>query len=78
MPDRDPIEATNLDIYGSDPLPWSRARERLAAEPAGPETPFFLGTMRPDGPPTPPASAPSGTKATSISPAGPARASRAT
>jgi hypothetical protein len=31
MPDREPIETTNLDtIYGSQPIPWSRPRELLA------------------------------------------------
>ena len=49
MPDREPIEATNLDIYGDAPLPWSRARESLVAGSPRPETPFYLGTVRPDG-----------------------------
>jgi hypothetical protein len=50
MPDREPIETTNLDRYGSPPLPWSRPRELLAAEP-DPGIPWFLGTGRPDGAP---------------------------
>ena len=27
MPERNPIETTNLDIYGNAVLPWSRARD---------------------------------------------------
>jgi pyridoxamine 5'-phosphate oxidase-like protein len=46
--DREPIETKNLDRYGSAPLPWSRAREQLMAEP-DPGVPWFLGTGRPDG-----------------------------
>jgi hypothetical protein len=51
MTDRAPIDTTNLDIYGSAPLPWSRPRDLLAGGPPGPETTFFLGTVRPDGRP---------------------------
>src|SRR3954452_15340394 len=51
MPDRDSIDTKNLDIYGNAPLDWSRARDALAASPAGPGTPYFLGTVRPDGRP---------------------------
>jgi hypothetical protein len=51
MPDRTPVEVTNLDRYGSAELPWSRARDALAANPAQPGTSFFLGTTRPDGRP---------------------------
>jgi hypothetical protein len=47
MTDRAPVEVTNLDIYGSPELPWSRPRDLLAAGP--PES--FLGTSRPDGRP---------------------------
>jgi hypothetical protein len=31
MTDREPIEITNLDRYGSAELPWSRPRDLLAA-----------------------------------------------
>jgi hypothetical protein len=32
MPDRAPTETTNLDtMYGSQPIPWSRPRDLLAA-----------------------------------------------
>lgn len=48
MADRDPIETTNLDRYGSAALPWSRPRDLLAA---GPGVAVFLGTTRPDGRP---------------------------
>jgi hypothetical protein len=51
MTNREPVEVTNLDRYGSPPLPWSRPRDLLAAGPAEPDTPFFLGTSRPDGRP---------------------------
>jgi hypothetical protein len=50
-PGRDPIETTNLDIYGSAELPWSRPRDLLIAGPAQPGTSYFLGTVRPDGRP---------------------------
>ena len=51
MADREPTDTTNLDRYGSPDMPWSRARDLLAANPAGPGVPFFLGTVRPDGRP---------------------------
>lgn len=51
MNDPEPVEVTNLDRYGGAVLPWSRARDQLAARTPLPETPFFLGTCRPDGRP---------------------------
>jgi hypothetical protein len=51
MTDREPAEVTNLDRYGSPPLPWSRPHDLLVASPAQPGTPYFLGTSRPDGRP---------------------------
>jgi hypothetical protein len=52
MPDREPIETTNLDtIYGSQTIPWNRPRDLLAGAAAGPGTAFFLDTVRPDGRP---------------------------
>lgn len=48
MTDRAPVEITNLDIYGSPALPWSRPRDLLAASPT---QSGFLGTTRPDGRP---------------------------
>jgi Pyridoxamine 5'-phosphate oxidase len=51
MPEREPSSVTNLDIYGSAPLVWSRPRDQLANLPVSPDTPFFLGTSRPDGRP---------------------------
>ena len=33
MTDPHPVQATNLDRYGSAELPWSRARDLLAAGP---------------------------------------------
>jgi hypothetical protein len=44
------METKNLDIYGSAPIPWARARDALAAS-HGPGFTFFLGTMRPDATP---------------------------
>jgi hypothetical protein len=39
MPNREPIETTNLDtMFGSEPIPWSRAREILAASSSGLDT----------------------------------------
>jgi hypothetical protein len=51
MPSQSPIETTNLDIYGNEALPWSRAQRLLDSTPAGPELPIFLSTVRPDGRP---------------------------
>jgi hypothetical protein len=51
MSEREPTETTNLDIYGHAPLAWSRARDGLAGQPASEDTPYFLGTVRPDGRP---------------------------
>ncbi|XVQ09633.1 pyridoxamine 5'-phosphate oxidase family protein [Spirillospora sp. CA-255316] len=51
MTDREPAEAVDLDIYGSGPLPWSTAHDRLAAELPRADVPLFLGTVRPDGRP---------------------------
>ncbi len=49
MAQREPIEVTNLDRYGSPALLWSRARDVLA-NPSRTDR-FFLGTVRPDGRP---------------------------
>ncbi|MFN8592585.1 MAG: pyridoxamine 5'-phosphate oxidase family protein [Thermomicrobiales bacterium] len=54
MTDREPIETTNLDIYGNPALPWSRARNLLSTSlqaGAPEESHCFLGTVRPDGRP---------------------------
>lgn len=55
MADREPIETTNMDIYGNAALPWSRARDILAAPPRpdapGGERSMFLGTVNPEGRP---------------------------
>jgi hypothetical protein len=51
MPERDPVEVTNLDRYGSAELPWSRPRDGLAAGASEPGRGTFLGTVRPDGRP---------------------------
>lgn len=56
MPERNPIETTNLDRYDNAELPWSRASDLLAADPVVLENPgeyerAYLGTVRPDGRP---------------------------
>jgi nitroimidazol reductase NimA-like FMN-containing flavoprotein (pyridoxamine 5'-phosphate oxidase superfamily) len=51
MPSGQPKETTNLDIYGHDALPWSRARDQLVAGVSQPGTSFFLATTRPNGRP---------------------------
>jgi pyridoxine/pyridoxamine 5'-phosphate oxidase len=43
------MEQKNLDIYGSEPLPWSRALKQL--EDVASRTSFWLATVRPDGRP---------------------------
>jgi hypothetical protein len=49
--EREPIETTNLDRYGNDALPWSRARDVLEAVDPSALVTWFLGTARPDGRP---------------------------
>ena len=49
MAEREPTDVRNLDRYGSPALPWSRARDSLAA-PSQTDR-FFLGTVGPDGRP---------------------------
>jgi hypothetical protein len=44
----DPLEQTNLDIYGHELIPWARA---LAQLDAGTATRSWLATTRPDGRP---------------------------
>ena len=55
MPEREPVDVTNLDRYGSAALPWSRPRDILAAPPSaedsGGDQRSYLGTVRPDGRP---------------------------
>jgi hypothetical protein len=51
MSDHEPIETINLDRYGFDALPWSRAHDQLAIGAQGPGRVYFLGTTRPDGRP---------------------------
>lgn len=42
------MDQKNLDIYGSKPIPWSRALEQLEAGSGGT---YWLTTTRPDGSP---------------------------
>lgn len=53
MTDQAPTDITNLDRYGSAPLPWSRPHDLLAAGTTPPRITdsYFLGTTRPDGRP---------------------------
>jgi hypothetical protein len=60
MPNREPIETTNLDtIYASQTIPWSRPRDLVAVGAFGPGTACFLGTVRPSAARTRPSSLPS-------------------
>ena len=47
------MDERNLDIYGSEPIPWSRAREQLEAQPpaGGHGATHWLATVRPGGRP---------------------------
>jgi hypothetical protein len=45
------MDQKNLDIYGSDPIPWSRPLEQLESFEAGPGNGIWLSTTRPDGRP---------------------------
>jgi pyridoxine/pyridoxamine 5'-phosphate oxidase len=49
------MQTKNLDIYGSDPIPWSRASDQLSAKDAtgddAPPRTTWLSTVRPDGRP---------------------------
>jgi hypothetical protein len=47
-----PHQTVNLaELYGEEPMPWSRAAEALGSGSLGPDVPCFLGTVRPDGRP---------------------------
>ncbi|MFC4853145.1 pyridoxamine 5'-phosphate oxidase family protein [Actinophytocola glycyrrhizae] len=46
-----PISTTNLDRYGSAPLPWSRACDVLETDTPTADLTFFVSTVRPDGRP---------------------------
>lgn len=47
-----PRETINLaTLYNEPEMPWSRAVEALGEGSLGPEVPFFLGTVGPDGRP---------------------------
>ncbi len=51
MSERQPVATTNLDRYGSAPLPWRRPRDILAVGSLGPSVTFFLGTIGPNAMP---------------------------
>lgn len=52
MPITAPRETVNLAaLYDQELMPWSRALEALGTGSLGPETPCFLGTVRPNGRP---------------------------
>jgi hypothetical protein len=48
MTEREPNAQTNLDIYGAEPIPWSRPREQLEVD--APRS-WWLASVRPDGRP---------------------------
>jgi hypothetical protein len=50
MTDTQPTDVKNLDIYGHDPLEWTRALNDLNGAP-GRDIAAFLSTVRPDGRP---------------------------
>ena len=52
MPEREPVETTNLDRYGNAALPWSRPRDILAGSVPGPAVAMYLSTTRPDDRPS--------------------------
>lgn len=43
------MQQTNLDIYGSEPIPWSRAHDQLQDDST--KKTYWLATVRPDGRP---------------------------
>ena len=45
------MDQKNLDIYGSEPIPWSRPLAELEGFAAGPSQSTWLATTRPDGRP---------------------------
>ncbi|MFC5184625.1 pyridoxamine 5'-phosphate oxidase family protein [Actinomadura harenae] len=47
----EPVEATDLNIYGDAKLPWNRVSAALDAGLPMMETPVFLGTVGPSGRP---------------------------
>ena len=49
MQSMQPVEETNLDIYGAAPLPWARAVKQLRDDAATKTS--WLTTVRPDGRP---------------------------
>jgi hypothetical protein len=56
MTTREPTQEATIDIYGIEPIPWSRPRDQLVAGPrpgsgAASLRPFWLATVGPDGRP---------------------------
>ena len=51
MTTNEPTSSTSLDQYGSDAMPWSRARDVLVTDTPTADLTFFIGTVRPDGRP---------------------------
>jgi hypothetical protein len=45
------MDQKNLDIYGHEPIPWSRPLEELEKFEAGPGQSTWVATIRPDGRP---------------------------
>jgi nitroimidazol reductase NimA-like FMN-containing flavoprotein (pyridoxamine 5'-phosphate oxidase superfamily) len=51
MPERRLVHTKNLDRYGNDAMPWSRARDQLASIVPDVQSVYYLNTTRPDGRP---------------------------
>jgi hypothetical protein len=51
MPDTQPTDIKNLDIYGNEALDWAPVRDEIVALAPTPRLAWFLGTVRPDGRP---------------------------
>ena len=45
------MDEKNLDIYGNEPIPWSRPRAELEKFVSGAGSSIWIATMRPDGRP---------------------------
>ncbi len=51
MDQKNLIDQKNLDIYGNEPIPWSRPLAELEKLVTGPGTSAWIATTRPDGRP---------------------------
>jgi hypothetical protein len=51
MAQREPTNVKNLDRYGNNALPWSRAHDLLNAQEPSADIVYYLSTVRPNGTP---------------------------